>query len=513
MGLDILLILVVLTPLVLVIWVIIVDRNQQEHSILRNYPLLGKARYILEKIGPELRQYLFQNDTEGKPFSRHQYETIVKRGKYLTDKIGFGSVKNFEEGDWYVVNSMFPRQMEEQRVDREQSPVTTSIYHIEDDGLFYRKEHRQSVKQDPWLLPDEDAIVVGNACVQPWRIKGLVGMSAMSYGALGEKAITALSKGLGLAKGTWMNTGEGGLTKYHLQSDVDILMQIGPGLFGVRDKNGEFDWGELKKKSEIEQVRAFELKLGQGAKIRGGHVDGEKVTPSIAEIRGVEVGKDIDSPNRFRQFDDLPSLFAFIKKVREVSGKPVGMKIVVGNRENVASLAQAMKESGEGPDFITVDGGEGGTGASYQDLADGVGLPLRSALMLTDQALREYGVRDRVKIIASGKLITPDTMAVALGLGADLIHVARGLMFSVGCIQALRCHTNRCPVGVATTDPKLQRALVVEEKQYRVANYVMSLRKGLFRVAASAGLTSPVDFDHSHVVYKDRRDRVFPTQE
>ena len=250
---------------------------------------------------------------------------------------------------------------------------------------------------------------------------------------------------------------------------------------------------------------AFELKLGQGAKLRGGHVDGSKVTPEIARIRGVEPWRTIDSPNRFRQSDDIPSMMNWIKVIRSFTGKPVGIKIVVGGGDTLEPLVRYMAEQGHGPDFITVDGGEGGTGASYQELADGVGLPVKSALMLTDALLRKYGVRDRVKLIASGKLATPDEIAVALGMGADLVNIARGFMISVGCIQALRCHSNECPVGVATTDPKLQRALVVEEKEYRVTNYVLALRKGLFRLAAAAGLESPVEFDHRHVVYKDEK--------
>ncbi len=332
-------------------------------------------------------------------------------------------------------------------------------------------------------------------------------MSAMSYGSLGEKAITALSEGLGIAKGTWMNTG-GGLSEYHLKGGVDIIMQIGPGLFGVRDRDGNFDWDELLEKSKLPQVKAFEVKLAQGAKTRGGHIDGEKVTEEIARIRRVEPYKSIDSPNRFTDFSDIPSLFGFIDQIRQHTGKPVGMKIVVGSPDEADELARSIRDLATGPDFITIDGGEGGTGASYQELADSVGLPIRSALPLIDEALKKYEIRDQVKIIASGKLFSPDRVAIALAMGADLINIARGFMITVGCIQTLKCASNACPVGVATTDPELQKALVIDEKKWRTANYVITMRKGLYRVAAAAGLDSPIKFNRQHVVYKDEKGKI-----
>jgi glutamate synthase domain-containing protein 2 len=325
----------------------------------------------------------------------------------------------------------------------------------------------------------------------------------MSYGALGKNAVTALSLGLGMAKGTWMNTGEGGLSPYHIKGDVDIIMQIGPGLFGVRDKEGHVSWEALKEKAEIPQIKAFELKLAQGAKARGGHVDGEKVTPEIAEIRKVEPWKSVDSPNRFHEFHDAPSMIEFVEKVRSVTGKPVGIKLVVGGNDAIFDLAAEMKRTGKGPDFITVDGGEGGTGASYQELMDSVGLPIKSALPILDCTLKRFGVRDRVKIISSGKLITPDRVAVALAMGADLVNIARGFMLTIGCIQALKCQSNICPTGVTTTDPHLEKALVIDEKKWRVVNYLVTLRKGLYRLSAAAGLGSPVHFTRHNIVYKD----------
>ncbi|MFB9989836.1 FMN-binding glutamate synthase family protein [Bacillus benzoevorans] len=497
--------LVLLLLIVIGFYLFYIDRTQRQHPVLRNYPLIGRARYFLETIGPELRQYLFDNDLEGKPFSRVEYQHIVKKAKYKRDVIGFGSKRNFEEAGYYIRNSMFPRLTEELKMDQE-TKVTTQRYLLVKEPLFtQKKEHLEPDTSLAYLLDDSDAIVIGEKARNPFIVKGQIGMSAMSYGSLGNRAITALSEGLGIAGGTWMNTGEGGLSDYHLRGGVDIIMQIGPGYFGVRDRAGDFSWDALKKKSAIPQIKAFELKLAQGAKTRGGHIDGEKVTEEIARIRMVEPFKSIDSPNRFREFQDLPSLFDFIEQIREQTGKPVGMKVVIGSIQEADELAKAIRDTGKGPDFITVDGGEGGTGATYQELADSVGLPIKSALPLLDHALRKYGVRDQLKIIASGKLFSPDRVAVALAMGADLVNIARGFMITVGCIQALKCHSNACPVGVATTDPDLQKALVIEEKKYRTANYLISMRKGLFRLAAAAGLDSPVHFHRGHIVYKDEK--------
>ncbi|MGC4378431.1 FMN-binding glutamate synthase family protein [Fictibacillus sp. Mic-4] len=503
----------ILVTIIMLVYFYIKDRNQKEHPTLRNFPVLGRMRYFLEKIGPEFRQYWFNSDTEGKPFSRDDYEHIVKSAKYKRDIVGFGSKRDFEKEGFYIKNSMFPKLTEELKMDRE-TKVMTKKYVLVNETLFtQRKEYLKDEEADANLLHPDDAVIIGEKTQYPFVVKGLVGMSAMSFGALGTNAITALSEGLAIAKGTWMNTGEGGLSKHHLIGGVDIIMQIGPALFGVRDKEGNFNWDALKKKSEIPQIKAFELKLAQGAKARGGHIDGDKVTPEIAEIRMVEPYKSIDSPNRFKEFDSFEKLFDFMEQIRQFTGKPVGMKVVIGSFSEADELASHMKQSGKGPDFITVDGGEGGTGATYQELADSVGLPIKSALPILDAALIKHGVRDRVKIIASGKLFTPDRVAIALAMGADLVNIARGFMVSVGCIQALRCHSNSCPVGVATTDPDLQKALVVEEKKYRVVNYVLTLRKGLFRLAAAAGIDSPVHFRREHIMYKDDKGIVTPLED
>ncbi|WP_130859558.1 FMN-binding glutamate synthase family protein [Gracilibacillus phocaeensis] len=498
----ILIVTIIIVPLILFVFLYLKDRSQHQHAILRNFPLLGKLRYILEKMGPELRQYLFDQDRSGKPFSRDDYRDIIMPAKYQKNMIGFGSRRDFEEADFYVQNAMFPKQQAELEVDN-QPLIDSKVYQIKEDNLFNRKETFQDNQIKPWLLTDEHAIVLGPQCRHPFTVKGLVGMSAMSYGALGDHAIAALSKGIGMAGGSWMNTGEGGLSDHHLQGNTDIIAQIGPGLFGVRTKSGEFSWDLLKEKSEIPQVKAFELKLAQGAKTRGGHVAAEKVTEEIAAIRNVEPYQEIDSPNRFHEFHDVPSLFDFIDKIRNHTGLPVGMKVVIGGNQSFEEIAQYMRDSGTGPDFITVDGSEGGTGATFQELADRVGLPIKSAVMIVDQTLKKYGVRDRVKVIASGKLFTADRIAVLLGMGADLINIARAFMITVGCIMAQICHTNRCPVGVATTDTKLQQALVVDEKCYRTLNFLVTLRESLFRISAAAGLVSPSEFNASHIAYTD----------
>lgn len=501
--------LVILIPAGFMLYLLIVDEKQNQHAVLRNFPVLGKMRYLLEKLGPELRQYLYDHDNTGKPFSREDYKHIVLPAKYKQSMIGYGSKRDFNAPGYYIRNSMFPVQKENVRADNSYM-IDTKYYEVTTENLFRRQEKQKEEKVKPWLLDDRDAIIIGENRPHPFKVKSQIGMSAMSFGALGDHAITALSKGLGRATGTWMNTGEGGLSEYHLSGGVDIIMQIGPGLFGVRTKDGDFDWDELKRKASLDQVKAIELKFAQGAKTRGGHLDGSKVNEKIAEVRKVEPHKTINSPNRFEQFDDVPSMMEFLQKIRNHTGLPVGFKMVAGNMDDFVEFAKYMAEHEDmGPDFITVDGGEGGTGASFQALADSVGLPVHSAITLVHQTLIKYGIRDRVKLIASGKVFTPDRVAIMLGMGADLVNMARAFMITVGCIMAQRCHTNTCPVGVATTDDKLQKALVIEEKEYRVANFVVTMREGLFNMAAAAGLESPVEITDKHIAFKDDKFRTY----
>ena len=502
---SLVLIMISVPPILFLFWYIH-DSRQSQHSILRNFPLLGRVRYFLEMLGPELRQYMFDADDEGRPFNRSDFANIVVQGKYLKTVIAFGSKRDFEKPGLYLRNSMFPKQKEEMKV--ELLPKIPSKRYIGTEGLFSRTEYLEDVDVSPWTLPEEDAIIIGPNCKEPWKVRGPVGMSAMSYGALGENAISSISYGLGAATGSWVHTGEGGLAPYHTIGGGDVIMQIGSGIFGVRNEDGTFSWEKFKEKASNPQLRCFEVKLAQGAKIRGGHVEGSKINEEIAAIRGVEPWKTVDSPNRHRQFHDFPTLFDFIDRMREEGGKPVGIKIVMGGPDSADELASYMAKTSRGPDFITVDGGEGGSGATYQEMADSMGVPIKSALIYCDDALRRTGVRDRVKIFASGKLFSPDKIAIALASGADLINIARGMMISVGCIGAQKCHTNKCPVGVATTDPEHQKALVVDEKKWRVLNYVITLRNGLQTLAAASGLDSYTKFKRDHVVYRDEYGRV-----
>lgn len=494
----------IISLVILLIIAIKNDKKQVQHSILRNFPFLGKIRYISEHIAPELRQYFFECDEEGKPYSKNDFQAVVKAGKYLKTIIAFGSKRDFEKPGYYIKNAMFPLQIDELKVDNI-NPINSKKYTIDKDKLWKRDEHLEAINAKPWLLNDKDAIVIGeNSCQNPFVVKSLIGMSGMSYGALGDHAITALSKGIGMTN-SFMNTGEGGLSPYHLEGGCDIVCQIGPGLFGFVDKKGEFSYEKLKNVSNIEQVKAFELKLGQGAKIRGGHVEGSKVTEEIAQIRGVEPWKTIDSPNRFKEFSNSKTLLEFITSIRNVSQKPVGIKIVVGGNDSLDDLCETIVATGMHPDFISVDGGEGGTGATYKSMADSIGLPIKPAIMIVHDTLKKFNLRENIKIIASGKLFLPDKIAISLSMGADLVQVARAMMISVGCIGAQKCHSNDCPVGVATTDKKLQQALVIDEKKYRVANYIITIREELFALAAATGLSTPKNFNETNITYNDEQ--------
>lgn len=483
------------------------DRRQTQHAVLRNFPLLGRLRYLLEHVGPELRQYLFESDLAGKPFSRSEYQSVVFASKYLKTLISFGSKRDFEKPGWYLRNALFPKLGSEMAV-RSDASLPARRYAIEHEGLFRRRERSEEVTVAPWTLDDAHAMTIGAGLASPWIVRGQVGVSGMSYGALGSHAIRALSEGVAMASGSWINTGEGGLSDHHLAGGGDVLFQIGPGVFGVRTPDGRFDWDAFRSKAAIPQIRGFELKLHQGAKIRGGHVEGSKVTEEIAALRGIEPWKSVDSPNRFPWLTDCDALFDHVARMREAGGKPVGVKIVVGAPDVADELAAVFARRGDGPDWITIDGGEGGSGATFQEMADSMGLPVRSGLVLMDDALRRAGVRDRVRLIVSGKLFSPDRAAIALALGADMINVARAFMISVGCIQAMKCHTNDCPAGVATTDPKRMQGLVVDEKKWRAMNFVVTMRAGLSSLAAAAGLASPTLFDRRHAVYRDGEGRV-----
>ncbi|UQZ80970.1 Glutamate synthase [NADPH] large chain [Paenibacillus konkukensis] len=374
-------------------------------------------------------------------------------------------------------------------------------YVITDEGLFTRKEKLVEERVKPWLLHDEDAIVVGEGRKFPWRLKGMFGASATSFGAVGERYIQSTGSGACMAGGSWINTGEGGVADVHLASGAEVISQIGPGLFGFRDEEGRFSIEEYKRKAAHPNIKAFELKFHQGAKIRGGHLEGAKVTAPVAAARLVPIGKTVNSPNRFEFLTNPEEALRFIATLQEEGGKPVGVKIVVGDPKRLEPFFRAMLELDIYPDFITVDGSEGGSGATFKAMADGMGLPLFTALLILDDTARKFGVRDRFRIFASGKLVTPDKVAIALALGADCVNSARGFMMANGCIMAMQCHTGKCPTGITTTDSKFQEALVPEEKQWRVMNYILQMREGLFSLAAACGLESPRGLRREHVVF------------
>lgn len=550
--------------ILLIIILYLKDKYQTQHSILKTHPVLGRLRYMFEMVGPEFRQYWFLNDKAGKPVDRDTQETIARAGKYANTVIGFGSKKDFAMTDFYLTNSMFPLNMEELSVDQSKQ-MQSYKYQILNESLLSRKEKRDQVVLDPWHLTEENQVTIGDKREHPFHVKGMLGVSAMSFGALSASAVKALAQGVAISGGSFMNTGEGGISPYHLSrvyevkdlekpafdrlsekivrfvaenpnsshfdlevhfgkmarshaeslveqgvlegKSADLIFQIGSGLFGARENNQYSEEVFLKNASRPE-VKAIELKLAQGAKVRGGKLPKEKITPEIAEIRGIEMGKDVESPNRFPLFHDMDGLFHWVTHWQKITGKPVGIKVVAGDSDSFEELARYIKESGKHPDFISIDGAEGGTGATYQEMADRLGLPIYSGLYILDQTLRKYGIRDNVKIIASGMLATADKMAVALSLGADLIYVARAAMNTVGCINAGKCNTNLCPVGITSHLPHLEAGVVVEEKRFRTANYLKTMREGLFMLGASCGIDSPTKFNYRHIALREANNEV-----
>ena len=488
------------------------DRRQKQHAVLRNYPILGRLRYLLEHVGPEFRQYLFSGDLEGKPFTREGYRSIVFAGKYMKTLISFGSKRDFDKPGWYVRNALLPTLLNDMAVEREPR-VPTRRYVIEEEGLFTRRERIVDTDVAPWTLGDAFALTLGAGLEQPWDLRGLVGMSAMSYGAMGRNAIQAYSHGLSMARGTWLNTGEGGLSEHHLVGGGDVVFQIGPGSSECAVKRARGAGTPSSGRRGSIRCAASSSSSTRGRRSAGprrsreGHARdrGPPGRAALAVHRLAESLPDVPQPGR-----RAGSRGAHARAGRKTGGDQGGRSADPGSLDE---LAEAMARRGDGPDWITVDGGEGGSGATYQEMADSMGLPVGSGIVEADDALRRHGVRDRVKIIASGKLTSSDRIALALALGADAVAIARGLMISVGCIQAQRCHSNTCPVGVATTDERLMGALVVDEKKWRVLNYVVTLRAGLASLAAAAGLHSPTQFGRQHAVYCDAFGRSYGADE
>lgn len=431
------------------------DMYQSRHSIRRNFPLIGRMRYLLESIGPEIRQYFVETDIDGRPFDRLQRSLVYQRSKKELDTRPFGTQLNVYDEGYQWIN--------------------------------------HSVKAISFKDIDENPKVrIGSSqCTKPY-MASLFNVSAMSYGSLSKNAILSLNAGAKLG-GFFHNTGEGGLSPYHLEPGGDIVWNIGTGYFSCRDEYGNFSYPHFSERAQKANVKMIEIKFSQGAKPgHGGILPKEKVTDEISAIRLVKKDGDIISPPKHSAFSTPLELMDFVKQLREGSGgKPIGIKICIGNKSEFLAICKAMVETGTFLDFVTVDGGEGGTGAAPIEYSDHVGMPLRDALAFVFDALQGFGLKDEIKIIASGKIVSGFDIMRALSMGADLCNSARGMMFALGCIQALECHANTCPTGVATQDPKLVKGLVVEQKSVRVYRYQHETVKAAMELMASAGIDHP----------------------
>lgn len=463
-GLAIALILAVGVIVAVILVLFIVDRTQTQDAIRRNYPVVGRFRYVFSALGEFFRQYFFAMDREELPFNRAQREWVKHAADGGSSTVAFGSTRNLSvPGTPIFTNAAFP-------------PL---------DDQFASTE----------------PLVIGKTARAPFSAKSIFNLSGMSYGAISKPAVQALSKGCA-ASGVWMNTGEGGLSPYHLEGGCDIVFQMGTAKYGVRDDHGNLDDAKLRKIAEIPQVKMIEIKLAQGAKPgKGGILPAAKISAEIAEIRGLPKGKDGISPNRHAEVDDWNDLLDFINHVREVTGLPTGIKTVMGSEAAFAEFFDTIIERGveTAPDFITLDGGEGGTGAAPMPLIDLVGVSIREALPLVTAMRNKHGLKDRIRIIASGKLVNPGDIAWALCAGADFVTSARGFMFSLGCIQALKCNKNTCPTGITTHDPRFQKGLVPEEKWEKVAAYAKGIVKEVETIAHSVGVAEPRLMRRSHV--------------
>lgn len=438
------------------------DMHQPYHAILRNYPLLGHLRYVLESLRPELRQYFVESDDEENPISREDRAVVYQRAKSAVDTMPFGTREEiYDPGYEWIGHSLTP------------------------------------------VVPDPATARVrfgGPDCTQPYDAS-ILNISAMSYGSLSRNAILALNGGAKLG-GFAHNSGEGGLSPYHLGPGGDLIWQIGTGYFGCRTEAGEFDADLFAERSGAEQVRMIELKLSQGAKPgHGGILPAAKITKEIAEIRNVTMGQDVLSPPAHSAFQGARGLLEFITRLRELAnGKPVGFKLCVGNPVDFMALVHAMVETGLHPDFIAVDGGEGGTGAAPVEFSNSVGMPLDEGLTFVDDVLRGAGVRDRLRLISAGRIMTGFHVVRQLALGADTCNSARAMMFALGCIQALKCNTNTCPTGVATQQEHLVHGLVVSDKARRVHQFHRATVQAALELVGVAGLDSPVHLRRYHLM-------------
>jgi glutamate synthase domain-containing protein 2 len=452
--------LAVLTAVVLAVC----DLMQSGDAVRRNYPLIGRFRGLFSSLGEFFRQYFFAMDREEMPFNRAEREWAYRAAAGEDGTIAFGSTRNLQPvGTAIFVNCPFPT--------------------LESDAAQTRPMR------------------IGPYAREPYDAPSIFNISGMSYGALSAPAVRALSSGA-KAAGCWMNTGEGALSPWHLEGGCDVVFQIGTAKYGARNEDGSLSDAKLRELAALPQVRMFELKLSQGAKPgKGGILPGRKVTPEIAAIRGIPVGTDSISPNRHPEVDNVGDLLDMIGHIREVTGKPVGFKAVLGAYGWLDGLAEEILKRGaeSAPDFITVDSGDGGTGAAPMALMDNVGLTVRESLPMVADVLSAHGLKERVRLIASGKLATPAEAARALCAGADFVVSARGFMFALGCIQALKCNKDTCPTGITTQNPRLQRGLDPADKAVRVANYCKRMVHEIEVIAHSCGVPEPRRLRRYHV--------------
>ena len=451
---------VIIALLTGVVILFIHDRLQKDYPVQRMYPVIIWGRKILVKMGPLLRQYLFLNDQEETPYNRITRNWIYESALGVRNTIGFGSQIDMDKvGTTLIMPATF---------------TNTKSKTGEEVGRSYEIK------------------IGGHTGVEPVVMKHFVNISAMSYGALSYRAHAALNLGAKMA-GIMHNTGEGSLAPCHEYGGADLIFQIGTAKYGVRDDEGNLDYDLLRQMAEHPQVKMFEIKLAQGAKPgKGGMLLKEKITPEIARIRKIPMGKDAYSPARHKEFSDVNGLFDFIDRIRETVQKPVGIKMVIGHTAEIEDVAAKIKaEPGRGPDYIVIDGGDGGTGAAPHVLSSYAGLPMKQAVAVADWAFKNNGVRDKIVLFASGKIATPIDIAVAMALGADGVNIARGFMLALGCIQALECHTNHCPTGIATQNKRLEKALDIEAAARRVATYANVLYKETQMLAESCGYDHP----------------------
>ncbi len=445
------------------------DSCQRSHAVIRNFPVIGRARYWMEAVRPEIQQYFVESDTSGRPFNRELRSVIYQRAKVATDTRPFGTIRDLHQvGSEWIAHSLTPEHPSE---------------------------------REPRTLIGE------GRCNKPYAAS-MLNVSAMSFGSLSKNAILALNGGAKLG-GFAHNTGEGGVSPYHLEPGGDLIWQIGTGYFGCRTLDGNFDPDQFAQTAKLESVKMIEIKLSQGAKPgHGGILPGNKVTGEIAQIRGVPLGRDVLSPPCHQAFSTPKGLLDFIVQLRELSGgKPTGFKLCVGQPSEFLSICKAMVETGTVPDFITVDGAEGGTGAAPMEFSNSIGMPLTDGLLFVHNALLGCDLRSKIRVICSGKIVTGFNMIQRTAIGADLCNSARAMMFALGCIQALKCNTNHCPVGVATQHPDLMRGLDVASKKQRVFNYHRNTVNSFQEILGAAGLSHPGELRPQHI-----QRRISPTE-